>query len=127
MHRDVVLVAYGARKLFDRYRIALRQHHRALNDVFELAYVPWPGVGPESVHRFLVETRDLRIQDPVVGLQEMLNQGRNVLRSVTERREVDVHHVEPVVEVRSEGTRLDVLLQISRRGSYDAHVDLPQT
>src|SRR6266498_2153610 len=56
--------------------------------------------------------------------EEVLDERRDVLLAIAERRHVDVDHVEPVVEVVAELRLLDLLLQILVRRDDDPDVHL---
>ena len=62
------------------------------------------------------------ISAPLV-VQEVLDEVRNVLGAIAQRRQVDLHDVEPVEEVLAEAARLDLDLQVAVRGADDPHVE----
>ena len=53
----------------------------------------------------------------------MRDQQRHVFATLVERRHLDVHDVEAVVQILAEVTAHDQLLQVAVRGGDDAHVD----
>ena len=55
--------------------------------------------------------------------EEVAGQRAQVLGPLAERRQLDRHHVEPVVEVLAEAARRDRVLEVAVRGRDDAHVD----
>ena len=56
-------------------------------------------------------------------LQEVLHQQRQVPLALAQRRDVDVQHVQPVVEVLAEQAARDALFEVAVGGRDDAHVD----
>src|SRR3546814_20314169 len=58
---------------------------------------------------------------------EMLDQRRNILAPVGQRRDRDRDHVEPVIQIFAETTLGDFLGQIARGGGNDADIDLDDT
>jgi len=53
-----------------------------------------------------------------------VRQKRDVAPADAQRRHVELHHLEPVVEVLAESTVLHALLQVAVRGRHDPNVDL---
>src|SRR4051794_30452553 len=56
--------------------------------------------------------------------EEVVGQQRNVFPALGERRDVELDHVQPVVEVFAEFTRGNALLQLPVRGGDDAHIHI---
>ena len=54
--------------------------------------------------------------------EEVLHQQRDVVQALAQGRQPDVDHVEPVVEVLTEGPRLDLTLQVAVGRRDQAHV-----
>ena len=55
----------------------------------------------------------------------MLRQDRDVvLAALPQRRQIDRHHVEPIVQILAETARIDLVLQILVRRRHDARVHL---
>ena len=68
--------------------------------VLELAHVPRPGVARQQLHRL---ARDVELAPPAaLGLEEVAQEGRNVLGSLAQGRHVEAQDVEAVVEVEPE-------------------------
>ena len=65
---------------------AVGEEQDAFDEVFELTDVARPGVGLQDGQRVCVEPFDLLVQSSVVFLQEMSDQGRDVLRPVAQWR-----------------------------------------
>src|SRR5690606_24076215 len=104
---------------------AFREDQRALEGVRELADVPRPGVPRERRLGRLAETRR-RMAEPFPDpLEQGARERHEVGRTLTERRQADREHREPVVEVFAEEafclTRAEVAM---RRGDpADVAVD----
>ena len=81
---------------------ALAGHEGPLDGVFELAHVPRPVVVHEQAQRLLGDAGHLAAQLVGEAVEELLREERHVLDPLPKRREVDVDHVEPVVEVVAE-------------------------
>ena len=58
------------------------------------------------------------------AVDEVIDQGRQVLEPLAQRRRVDRDHVEAVVEVLAEAPGLDLLGQVAIGGRHHAHVDV---
>ena len=81
------------------------QHHRALDDVLQLADVARPAVVHQQVERLRLELDAGLAVLRAVLLEEVLRQRRNVVLALPQRRQVDVDDVQPVVEVLAEPAR----------------------
>ena len=55
-----------------------------------------------------------------------MSEGGDVASPLAERRDRDLHHPEPVVEILAEAPLLHRLAQVAIAGGDDAHVDLPR-
>ena len=64
------------------------------------------------------------LQLAVVQADEVLDQRRDVLAALAQRRDLDAEDVEAVVEVVAEAAGLDLAAQVAVGGGDDAHVDL---
>ncbi len=53
----------------------------------------------------------------------MVGEREQVLGALAQRRQVDVHDVEAVVEILAEGARLEARVEVLVGGGDDAHVD----
>src|SRR5579872_2781199 len=104
--------------------VVAREHHGALDDVLELAYVAWPRVVHHPLERPArrVEPRSAVLR--AVQAQEVIDQQRDVLASRAERRRRDRDDVEPVVEVLAEPSGRHLGHQIAIGGGDDPHVGL---
>ena len=96
---------------------------RLLHHVLQLADVARPVVlehPGERVHRPAL----LRAAPPVVPLEEVPGQERDVLAPLAQRRDAQGNHVEPVEEVLAEALLGDGAAQVLVGGGDDADVDL---
>jgi hypothetical protein len=87
------------REVIARDRASIAQDHGALDRVPELPDVARPGVATQRVSRFGVDAVRGAAQRPTKLLDERIDQDREIAGALAERRERDVEHREPVVEV----------------------------
>src|SRR5712691_4693664 len=100
------------------------QHHRALDDVLELAQIAGPRIALEEVERFRGEAVHALV-DLGLGLaKEMMGEHGNVLGPVAQRRKGDGERVEAVEEILPELADGERLLEITIGGGDDAHPNL---
>src|SRR5690606_30982450 len=92
--------------------LAVAEQNRALHDVLELTDVAWPGVLGEQRLRIGGDPTYLLAQASVEALEEVLDQGRDVLRTFAEGRESNRDYVEPIVQVFAERTLGDGTPQV---------------
>ncbi len=111
-------------KVFDSDRRTLGEHQSALDHVFELPHVAVPGVGEQQLHSRRLEPGHVHAELFGELVDEIASQGRDILAPLTQRRQMDAHNVDPIVEVGSEVVLSDLLLEVARRGRDDPHVDL---
>src|SRR5262245_4848888 len=103
--------------------LAVAQHHHAPDDVLELADVARPrvrGEAGERLGRDLLLPAVLRVESG----EEQLDEARDLLAPLAQRRNLELHDVEPVVEVFTELTERHLALQVSIGGRDHARVDL---
>ncbi len=91
--------------------------------VLQLADVARPAVVEQHLHR---SRRNLPgdVAGPRAFVDEMGRQKRNILRPFAQRRQVDLHHVEAVIEVLAERPLGDQAFEVAVGGGDDAHVHL---
>ncbi len=102
----------------------LRQHHRPLDRVLQLAHVARPVVRQQRVQGARREPLHLLAVGARVLLDEVADQRGNVALALAQRRQRHRHHVEPVVEVLAEAPGLHLGGQVAVGGRHQAHVDL---
>ena len=102
--------------------VALRQHHRALDDVLELTDVARPVVGDDLRQRAVAEAFHALAVLPGKALQEMRGERRHVALPTPQRGQRDVDHVEPIVQILAEFSLRDQLLQVAVRRGDEADV-----
>src|SRR5262245_44767089 len=99
------------------------QDHRAVQDVLELAHVAWPVVAREHLEGAGGYAAYVAVTLAGDLAHEVLDECRNVLAPLAERRHVDGHDVEPVVEVLTERALAHRAPEIHVRRRQDPHVD----
>ena len=113
----------GERERPRRHRGGVRQERHPLDHVRQLADVARPGVrvkrGPG------VRAQCLRGQAVVLAgaAQEVLGQPEDVLASLAQRRKLQRHHGQPMIEILPEAVRPDRLVQVLARGGDQPDVD----
>jgi hypothetical protein len=111
------------RQVFRQDQPAARENGRACDDVLQLADVARPRLLAQPAHR-LRGQRQLR---PVVlapeAADEVLGQQWHVFGPGPQRRQRDLDHVEPVVQVFAEAALGDTPRQVAVSRRHHAHVD----
>src|SRR5262249_9082534 len=90
-------------QVFGADSFVVRHQDRALDDIFKLPYVPFPGIGQKVIQGF---GRDrLHAQLPLLAVlaDEVVNQQRNVFPAFAEWRAAGAEHV-PTEEEGFAGT-----------------------
>ena len=105
----------------DRDDRSLGERHVLAHHVLQLADVPGPVGRRQQFDRFR------RIDLALAGLggdlgEEVRDQQRDVLAAAIERGHLDVHHVQPVIQVLAELALGEQLLQVAVGGGDDPHV-----
>ena len=120
----VGLLAERAADLLGGDHAHRRQRDVLPHDVVELANVAGPVARDEQLDG--LRRVDLALLAALGGNlpQEMLDEQRDVLAPLAQRGQVDVHDVEPVVEVFAERALDHQVLQVLMRGRDHARVDL---
>src|SRR5258706_15449121 len=111
--------------LDERLRDDLRraERDRLLDHVVELAHVARPLRLHQELERF---RREGRLLAPVArreDRQEIRGEERDVLGALVERRQLQRHHVQSIVEVLAERADLLLFRELAVRGGNDAHVE----
>src|SRR6266404_3335767 len=96
----------------------------SLDGVFQLAHVSRPIVGDQAAHGVFGDGthRSLRIGE---FLQKCRHQNGDIALAVSKRRQFDLHHVQPEIQILAESSRANGSLEIAVGGSDDTHVDVP--
>ena len=100
---------------------AVRERARALDDVAQLAHVAGPRVVAQALELL---ARDLELLAARELPREVLDEQRDVVGPLAQRRHVHAHDGEPVVEILAEALRGDLGAQVAVRRGDDAHGDL---
>ena len=90
----------------DRTLIA-RQHHASFQHVLQFAHVAWPMIFEQLLNRGVGNRFHRTIEILAQFLDEVSGQVGNVFLALAQRRNVDGHDVEAVVEILAEGTLLE--------------------
>src|ERR1700677_2936299 len=79
----------------------------------------------ECLHRLRAEVNVSQFKALRVNAQKMLNEGRNVARTFTQRSEVHARHVQAVVQILAESTAVHFILEVHiGRGDHpDVDID----
>jgi hypothetical protein len=127
LHDDLAallrMVAHLLGKILRADVLSVLEDARALDDVLELADVAGPIVVREELHRFL------RYRPRPAGtfggqMQEPVDEERDIVAPLAQRRYDDRNHVETVIEVRAEALLLHRFLEIGVRRRDETHVHL---
>src|SRR5579859_6755315 len=111
--------AFHQPALVDTERLRLRHDDRPLDYVLQLANVAGPWVLAETIERLAVDDRDLLAHSLREPVGEVLDEQRDVARSLAKRRHIDRKDVQAVEEIRAEATLVDRGVQVAiRRGDH---------
>src|SRR4029453_1779229 len=99
------------------------QHYGAFNGILQLAYIAWPAIGLQHVHRFLGNTQPGTVHLATVMRDEVMDVSGDIGTPFTEGREGDRHHIEPIVEILTEGATLHSLMQVAVSSSQNMYVN----
>ena len=97
-----------------------------LDHVLQFPHVPFPGTAPERAHGGLGVFRQWERRPAVarpVPREEEVREERNVGWSLAQRRHVDRHHPQAVVEVLAQCSLGHGIFRIAIRGCDEPHVD----
>src|SRR5208283_3108109 len=83
-------------------QIARSENNGALNNVFELANVARPGVALQQFERLGLDAFHGLLEDGGIMAQEVMRDDGDILEALLERRRLDAHDVDAVVEVLAE-------------------------
>src|SRR5258705_7202344 len=85
----------------DRERVRITHDHRALDDVLQLADVPWPVVRLKQLRRLLGEAADPLADARSVAMGEVFDEQGDIRPTFAQGGHVQGEHVEPIEEVRA--------------------------
>ena len=111
-------------KIFGGDDVVPGQHHRLLDLVLQFPDVPRPLIGHHLLNSCRRKALHVLPQLLVEVGEEVVDQERNVLLALSERREMDWDHVEPVEEILTKGLFLYRLNEVLVRGGDYSNVDL---
>ena len=95
-----------------------------LDDVSQFAYISGPGIPAKQVKRFLGEVpRGAVMVFPEKGKKPLCKMD-DIVRSLTERRYLDLDHVQSVVQVLPEPVIPDGFLHVHVRGGDQSDIGL---
>src|SRR2546425_13319533 len=103
--------------------VALREHDRAMHDVLQLAHVPRPVVARQHLERARRHAPHVAVALARGLPDEVLDEERNVLAPLAERRHVDRPDVPAIVEVLTELARPHRGLEVDVGRGDDAPAD----
>ena len=110
--------AHARGQMLRQNQFAAGQQHRPLHRVAQFAHVARPGI--------TFQTGGHRLRKPRAALGQFLDeparQRQNVLAPLAQRRNVQLHHVQPVKQILAKPAGFDFLLQIAVAGGEDAGV-----
>ncbi len=95
----------------------------ALDDVFELPHIARPVVRHQAPPRGGGDTFNFFMMPLAVDLDEVIDQERDILRTVTQARQSERHHFQAMIQIFAERASADRFFQIAVGGRNDAHVD----
>src|SRR5712664_266309 len=105
-----------------RNQIFLAHDGRALQYIAQLADVSRPGVSHENIHHFRADPSHML---PMLGVhvaQNMLDEPWNIVLMLTQRRQVDVKHIQPEIKILPQMAAADGLLGFFVCRRKNAHV-----
>jgi hypothetical protein len=102
------------------------EDHRSPDDSLKLSNVPGPRESLREGERLATHTLDLETVPRVGVYADVLDQERHVLSPLAERRHLEDHVGEAVVEVVAEDSLLDDRLEIAMGGGNHSDVDPPR-
>src|SRR4029079_9283090 len=110
-------------EIFQRDALALGEYHRVLDHVVELTHIALPLKRHQDAKRVVFNTLKISLEFRIVPLEKMLDQGRDVFRSLTQRWNMNFHDIEAVIEVFAKASRIDFVPQVSIRRRQNPDID----
>ena len=103
---------------------AFGEHQGSLNHISQLTDVPRPVPRLELAKGFGRNFANDATQLLALDLRDVFDQKRNVLTTLSERREVDGHNRQAVEEILAKPPRTNFVFQIAIGGRDDSNIDL---
>src|SRR6266566_690389 len=101
---------------------ALAENYGPLDDILKFPHIPRPGIGLQHVQGRRQEARDALPQPGAMLLRKVSDQEWNVPRPFAKRWQANRDDAQPVVEIGTERTSLNGLLQVPVCRGNDPHV-----
>src|SRR5262245_56246410 len=114
------LARRAPRKMLHTDTIALAENHRPLDRIPQLAHVPRPCAGAKSIGGFVGKADDPAIS--AERAEHSLCQRDDVLRSLAQRRNVDLNDLDAVKQILAKAAGFDRGLKIDVGRRDDAYV-----
>src|SRR5690606_2228942 len=101
------------------------EHHHGPNQVAQLTNIARPGIVDEDLQGLGLDAAEGSVVLLTELANELVDQQRNVLATLAERRQLDEEHVEPVIQVSTELPQLHLVAKalVRRRDDPDVHPD----
>src|SRR5437762_689503 len=103
--------------------VSICQHHTPFNDVLKFAHISRPRMPCQSAEESWSECARPLVVRFCEHLQEKLSQQGNVFSALAQRRHGNLHYRYAEVEILTERTLLNHLLQVSTCRADYTHVD----
>src|SRR5882762_4764277 len=108
-----------------RHSVFGTEDYVALNEVFQLADVPGPGVFFQELHRRRREGPYLNLVPGSMSIEEIPDQVADIFNAGPQRRKLYVHDVDAVIKVLAEVSARNFLFQIAIGGADYTQLDIP--
>ncbi len=112
-HTEQIRVLHSVGQVLRVNGIVVAQDDRALDNVFEFTDISRPLIFKQQRHRSWSYPGHRLFANSRVLLQKMLGQLWNIFRVVPERRGLNTHHIDSVIEILAKGSFLHHLKQTS--------------
>src|SRR2546430_945489 len=127
-----LLAANAFREQVHIHALLSGEDHRALDDVLELPHVAGPIVIHQQLHGRRCELPEWLRIFLAIAVQEMRQQKGHIFATLAQRRNLEVNHVQAVIQVFAEAALANKRKQVDVGSGHDAHVDFkllgaPQT
>src|SRR6266536_665662 len=109
---------------FSRHLVTGSNHNCALYGVLQFTNISRPGISlqqSQHIRRYLI--RHLPPVFFVVLIYEMLGQRQNIFSPVSQRRQLNRHNGEPIIEIFAKSPLLYRFFQLDVCGRNDPHID----